>query len=86
MRLSVRVIDRVSSGREPGFQLNGKKAGQGRGANPALNLTREDRSGWRLLAVEKEMLWVDLEKARLAGYGHFANDPAKMLEFFGRFV
>lgn len=41
---------------------------------------------FNLLEVEKEMLWVDLEKARLAAYDHFANHPTKMVEFFSRHV
>lgn len=39
-----------------------------------------------LLEVEKEMLWVDQEKARLAAYDYFANEPEKMLSFFARYI
>ena len=38
------------------------------------------------LQVEKEMVWTNLQKSRIAGYADIADHPAKIIEWFGRHI
>lgn len=38
------------------------------------------------LKVEKEMVWLDLEKKRAAAYAHMTESPQFMVEFFGKYL
>ena len=38
------------------------------------------------LAVEKELLWVDLAKSRAAAYDYLGTSPEKLSEFFDRYL
>lgn len=38
------------------------------------------------LNVEKEMLWLDLEKNRFAGYDYYTKNPKKMIEWFDKYI
>lgn len=38
------------------------------------------------LTVEKDMVWTDVEKSRLAAYADLARNPHKMLEWFDRHI
>lgn len=53
--------------------------------DPMANRDSIDRY-FDLLEVEKEMLWLDLKKARLAAYDYFTNEPEKMIRFFAQHV
>ena len=38
------------------------------------------------LQVEKEMMWLDLDKKRAAGYDYLTKNPEKILSFFDKYV
>jgi dienelactone hydrolase len=38
------------------------------------------------LRVEKEMMWLDLEKKRAAGYDYLTKSPAEILDWFGKYM
>ena len=38
------------------------------------------------LTVEKEMMWLDIEKNRFAAYGYVGRSPEKLMGWFDRFV
>lgn len=44
------------------------------------------RSYFDTLKVEKEMIWTDREKSRIAGYADLAERPEKVIEWFERYV
>jgi pimeloyl-ACP methyl ester carboxylesterase len=49
--------------------------------DPMLNRDAIDQY-FESLTDEKEMVWLDLEPARLAPYDHFNNHPDNMVSFF----
>ena len=70
---------------DPASKLNQEKLLVQNRNDPMHNRESIERY-FNLLYVEKEMTWLDLEKAQLAAYDYFANDPTEMLTFFGAHV
>ncbi len=44
------------------------------------------RSYFDSLQVEKEMVWTDVGKSRVAGYADLGEHPEKAIEWFNKFV
>ncbi len=44
------------------------------------------KSYYEALQVEKEMVWTDVGKSRIAGYADLTEHPDKVIEWFGRHV
>ena len=53
--------------------------------DPYLNVDAINQYHQELI-VEKEMMWLDLEKKRAAGYDYLTKNPDQILGFFGQYL